>query len=123
MSKVEAKSNVTLQQAVRYLEDLVKTLKAGKLVVQNDGEFVTLDPTDPLELELKAARKDDKQKFELRLSWRAPAAPVAPSALTISSEEPPTPEPEAATGAADESGAATGAAEGEGKKRPAKKPA
>jgi amphi-Trp domain-containing protein len=76
------------------LEDLVTSLKEGTICVQKGEEVAVLTPTDQVALEIKAAEKKDKFKFELEITWRqGPEAVESDQPLSISSEAPPEPEP------------------------------
>lgn len=74
--KVEIEQYVETKEAIKYLEDLVKGLKSGSIVVQHGEESVTLTPPDMIELELEAKQKKDKSKFVLELSWKSVPAPA-----------------------------------------------
>lgn len=74
--KVEIEQYVETKEAIKYLEDLVKGLKSGSIVVQHGEESVTLTPPDMIELELEAKQKKDKSKFVLQLSWKSAPAPA-----------------------------------------------
>lgn len=77
--KVEIEQYVETKEAIKYLEDLVKGLKSGTIVIQHGEESVTLTPPDMVELELEAKQKKDKSKFVLELSWKSmPAMAEAP---------------------------------------------
>ncbi|MES9995695.1 amphi-Trp domain-containing protein [Desulfovibrio aminophilus] len=73
--KVSIDQYVEVKQVVAYLEDLVRGLKAGSIMVQHGEESVVLTPPDMVEMEVEAKQKKDKSKFALELSWRA--APAA----------------------------------------------
>lgn len=86
--KLEVKATLGLTQAIAYLEDLARTLRNGTVVIQNNGDFVTLNPAENLGLEIEARRKDNKQSLGLKFAWRTDAPVVETAALTISSVEP-----------------------------------
>ncbi|MCA1989485.1 MAG: amphi-Trp domain-containing protein [Desulfarculus sp.] len=70
---VSLETTLPLGQAVDYLEDLVRSLRQGRVVVQKGKEFIQLTPAALVEIELEAVRKKDKEKFVLELSWRVDA--------------------------------------------------
>lgn len=72
MSKREAKvrSTMELPEAVAYLEDVLKKLKAGDLNVMNGAQDLRLTPQPQVKLEFEAAQKSDKESISLKLSWR-----------------------------------------------------
>lgn len=67
---VSLETTLPLSQAVDYLEDLARSLRQGRVVVQKGKEYVQLNPSAMVEVELEAVRKKDKEKFVLELSWR-----------------------------------------------------
>lgn len=78
--KLEIEQYVETKEAIKYLEDLVKGLKSGTIVIQHGEESVTLTPPDMIELEVEAKQKKDKSKFVLELSWKsAPAGAAVPA--------------------------------------------
>jgi amphi-Trp domain-containing protein len=68
---VSLETSLPLGQAVDYLEDLVRSLRQGRVVVQKGKEYIQLTPAALVKIELEAVRKKDKEKFVLELSWRA----------------------------------------------------
>lgn len=77
--KVSLKQYVETKEAVRYLEELVRGLKAGCIEVRQGEESLVLTAPDMLELEMEAKQKKDKSKFVLELSWKSmPAMAEAP---------------------------------------------
>ncbi len=71
-----------------FLDDVVKSFKARKVVVQRGDEFVTLVPTDAIDLELEAVVKKDKQKLSIELAWREEVAGENEMSFRVSSVEP-----------------------------------
>jgi|GEM_PF-781404 amphi-Trp domain-containing protein len=67
---VSLETTLPLGQAVDYLEDLVRSLRQGRVVVQKGQESIQLTPAALVEVELEAVRKKDKEKFVLEISWR-----------------------------------------------------
>lgn len=88
-NEVTAKGLMTSAAAIAVLEDLLASLKSGQVVVQNGGEFVTVKPTENIEIEIGAAKKKGKEKVFFELSWLQ-EIPVqqSPTAFKISAEEP-----------------------------------
>ncbi|OGG99131.1 MAG: hypothetical protein A2600_04980 [Candidatus Lambdaproteobacteria bacterium RIFOXYD1_FULL_56_27] len=83
----ETKTRLKKEAAVLYLEELIKSLKAGKLVVQEGEEFVSLTPAQDLELELEASAGKSKERIFVSLHWSTePALVEAP--WTIGTKEP-----------------------------------
>lgn len=60
-------------EVATYLEALADGIRRGRLQLKQGDRALTLSPTTgPVCIELKAARKKDKQKIELELSWTVP---------------------------------------------------
>lgn len=94
--EIEFKGTLEQKQLVTYLEDLIKSIKAGTVVVQHGAEHIALSPQDAMELEVEAKQKDDKEKLSIKLSWRKTvAAAEAPETFKISAEAPKVEEPPA----------------------------
>lgn len=83
--KLTVKTTLPFTEAVAYMEDLVASLKAGTIVVQNEGEHVTLKPGSDVSIEVEAKIKKDKQKFGFEISWVEPGE----TSLIISDSLPP----------------------------------
>ena len=85
---VELKKVMELSNVVEYLEALVEGLKAGKVVVEKGGKYISLSPPSVMEVEIEAKQKKEKAKFSLELSWKSGAVQSVQEAIKISSEEP-----------------------------------
>ncbi|MBF0482023.1 MAG: amphi-Trp domain-containing protein [Desulfovibrionaceae bacterium] len=90
MSKCEMslKGNVDFAGAIALLGDIVKSFKDKTVCIQKGGEFVTLNPVEPIAFEIEAQRKKGKQKLSIELSWFEETAIEAPGEFTVSSKEP-----------------------------------
>lgn len=87
--KIGVKMNLPYAEAVSYLEDLLKSLKSGTVVVQSGDDHVTMKPGDNVTVEVEAKVKKGRQKFALEIEW----AENGPGDLTITDKEPePAPE-------------------------------
>jgi amphi-Trp domain-containing protein len=85
--KIEFKALMDPAAAADYLTALAKGFKAGRIVVEKDGERLELcpEPGTRAEVEVAARIKKDKAKFALELSWRLPLEEAeSPAALRIS---------------------------------------
>jgi len=85
--KIEFKALMDPAEAADYLTALAKGFKAGRIVVEKDGERLELcpEPGTRAEVEVEARIKKDKAKFALELSWRLPLEESEnPAALKIS---------------------------------------
>jgi len=108
--KVEAKLLVTREEAADYLASLVQTLRDGTLHLQSGEEEITLAPSEQVSVKMKASAKEEKQKFELSLSWRD-AASLSADDVVLTSEAP---EREEDNDDEDDEGKETKGADGDG---------
>lgn len=85
-NKIEVKQVMAYEDALGYLEALVKSFREGRIVVRKGEEFVTLTPTETVEIEVSAKQKKEKGKFSLELTWLNIEEDGEP--LVISDQEP-----------------------------------
>lgn len=93
---ISVKTSLKKERAIAYLEELVKSLKANQVCIQQETEFVKLVPGETMELEVSAAQKKGKEKLSFELSWTTEVPELDSDLLVISSKEPkiaPKPEP------------------------------
>ncbi|MFP4472668.1 MAG: amphi-Trp domain-containing protein [Candidatus Omnitrophota bacterium] len=62
----------TGEQMIAYLENLVKAYKSGKIVLEEDGKRIELQPPEQVAVEIKAKSSEQKGKFKLAFSWKSP---------------------------------------------------
>lgn len=69
--KIELKTTMETSEVADYLTALAKGFRAGRIVVEKDGEHLVLSPAamSKAEVEIEARIKKDKAKFSLELSW------------------------------------------------------
>ncbi len=96
-NEIVIKTSADVKVLARILEDLVSSFKAGTVCVEKGKEFVTLTPGDSFQVEIEAARKKNKQKISIDLSWtlNEPKEETVPE-FRISCTEPEIKSPEAA---------------------------
>jgi amphi-Trp domain-containing protein len=82
-SKVKYEGVLAREEAVSYFEALIEGLKKGTLQLKQGGESIVLRPTAQVAVEVKAARKGDKEKLAFEITWRSAGA-EAESDLKIS---------------------------------------
>jgi amphi-Trp domain-containing protein len=87
-TKVSLKQSMDRNEAVGLLEDLVTSLKAGKIVVEQGKEFVSMNPTDKVDVVVEAKQKKQKGELTITLSWRIAEDEKEKVPLKISSKEP-----------------------------------
>ncbi len=90
MSKNELslKGTVDLERAIGYLEDLIASLKAGTVHIQQGDKGLTIHPRDVVDLEVEVEQKKAKEKFTLELAWRNGVTTPTENDLVITSEAP-----------------------------------
>ena len=69
--KIELKTTMETADVADYLTALAIGFRAGRIVVEKDGEHLVLNPAamSKAEVEIEARIKKDKAKFSLELSW------------------------------------------------------
>lgn len=69
--KIELKAIMETAEVADYLTALAKGFRAGRIVVEKDGEHLVLNPAamSKAEVEVEARIKKDKAKFSLELCW------------------------------------------------------
>jgi amphi-Trp domain-containing protein len=87
-NKVSFKQTMETEDAVKTLQDLVKSLRAGKIVVEQGEAFISMDPAEKVTVEIEGKQKKDKGELSIELSWRLPEAVEEEAALKISATEP-----------------------------------
>ncbi|MBN1150204.1 amphi-Trp domain-containing protein [candidate division WOR-3 bacterium] len=72
MSKkeIKIKTRGEIQNVLEHLESLVNSLKSGKVIIEKNGEIITLVPEGTVSFELEAELKKDKEKIELEIEWK-----------------------------------------------------
>jgi amphi-Trp domain-containing protein len=86
--KIEMKTLMESAAVAEYLTQLAKGFKSGSIVVEKDGESLTLTPAETAEVEVEARVKKDKARFSLEVTWRTAASLDEPASLTISAAAP-----------------------------------
>jgi len=84
--KIEMKTLMESAAVADYLTQLAKGFRSGAIVVEKDGESLTLTPTEMAEVEVEARVKKDKARFSLEVSWRTAQGMDEPASLKISAE-------------------------------------
>lgn len=86
--KIEMKTLMESAAVAEYLTQLAKGFKSGSIVVEKDGESLTLTPAETAEVEVEARVKKDKARFSLEVTWRTAASLDEPASLKISATAP-----------------------------------
>ena len=87
-NKVNLEQIISKHQLIGYLEDMVASLKSGKIVIESNGDYVRLIPPDSMKLSLSAKQKKEKAEMEFEISWAIPGVPKEQAPLKISADEP-----------------------------------
>lgn len=73
-SNLKIKSTLSRLEVVNHLEQLVASLKAGTVCIRKGEKTITLQPCDPVTLELEAEGKLEKdslrEKLSIELKWK-----------------------------------------------------
>ncbi len=85
---VSKKLEVTVEQTITYIKDLIDGLKAGTVCIQEEDEYIALKPEEIILLEVKATQKKGKEKFQLELTWQKGDEMSQDIDLKITSKEP-----------------------------------
>ncbi len=88
--KIELKTSMETAEVADYLTALANGFKAGRIVIEKDGEHLVLSPAEmsKAEVEIEARIKKDKAKFSLELSWQLAPQEDECAEFKISSELP-----------------------------------
>ena len=68
--KIKFESELDREDAVIYFQAILDGLRKGRLQLKQADELVNFSPAAKLELEIKASKKDEKEKISFELSWR-----------------------------------------------------
>lgn len=93
--EVKIKGNMDLNAVTSILDDLLTSFKEGTVCIENGPEFITLKPSDLIEIEVEAAKKKGKEKLVIEMSWKQ-VLPITEmeTGFKISCKEPDPVEPE-----------------------------
>jgi amphi-Trp domain-containing protein len=84
-SEIKLKNNLDRDRAVSYLQDIVNSLKAGTINVEQAEQSLSFEVPPAVAVEIKAKQKEDKESITLKMSWsRHPECCEAPADLKIS---------------------------------------
>ncbi len=88
-NQIELKLTADVNTVISALEDIVRSMKDGKVCIESGGRFVTLNPSDVIDMEIEASQKKGKEKIAIELEWKE-MVPVseAGAEFKISSQEP-----------------------------------
>lgn len=82
--KIEMKQILPYTEAVAYMEDLLQSFKAGKIVVASGDESIAMEPAEMTTISIEAKAKKGKNSISFEVSWADEAA----GDFSISDKEP-----------------------------------
>jgi amphi-Trp domain-containing protein len=68
-SEVKIEKRMKLEEAVRYLSELLGKAGKGGFSLQEDEVSVTLEPKSEVMVKVKAKRKKGREKLSFSMSW------------------------------------------------------
>lgn len=90
-NETEVETTMELTRAIAYLDDIVKSMKAGKVTVHNGDHAITLTPKGAVKAEIKASQKPGKESISVKLAWRTDPVVDEDPSLQIGGDAPKTP--------------------------------
>lgn len=92
-NEIRVKNCVARRQAVDYLQDVVNSLRSGRVCVEHAEQSVTLSPPGDVTVQVKASAKEDKQSISVKISWRIPGEDEADETDLRIADQPSVPAP------------------------------
>lgn len=71
-AKIKFASVMQRGEAVAYFSALVDGLRHGRLQFRHGVDSVALEPSEQVAIEVKAARKGEKERVSFELEWKRP---------------------------------------------------
>jgi amphi-Trp domain-containing protein len=71
-AKIKFASVMQRNEAVAYFSALVDGLRHGRLQFRHGVDSVALEPSEQVAIEVKAARKGEKERVSFELEWKRP---------------------------------------------------
>lgn len=84
--KMKVEGVMELSQAITYLENVLDSLKQGQLVLEAGQESLVLSPPSIVDFEMEVARKKDKEKFQVEISWKTGSKAKGTVEVVVSSK-------------------------------------
>ncbi|OQX26626.1 MAG: hypothetical protein BWK80_09390 [Desulfobacteraceae bacterium IS3] len=56
-------------EVINYLEEIIRNLKERNVVIEQGDVFISMMPTEVIDVDIKAKQKKRKAKLSLELSW------------------------------------------------------
>lgn len=80
--KVSFKEKMDIKDAVAYLDNVIKGLREGNLVLSYGDESIELGPEGEVKLEIEGEAKDRKGKLSIELSYKNEEKPESMTITT-----------------------------------------
>lgn len=87
-SKLSHQERMKREDLITYLEDLTRSIRDGRIVIEKSGRFLSLVLPSTVQMELEAKTKKDKGELSIEISWKNEIEVPSSSVLRISSVEP-----------------------------------
>jgi len=71
--KLKVEGTMDLDQAIEYLDNVLASLKEGRIRVETAEDSVTLIPEKVVKFEMSVSQKKDKEKFGVEIAWKTDA--------------------------------------------------
>lgn len=85
-NEIELKCFMNTTEVITWLESLVESFRAGRVVLTHGKQSLVLTPPEQVEVEVEARQKKGKSRFLLELSWKESEEVQSPQDFSISSE-------------------------------------
>lgn len=94
-NELKIKKSMNAADVSKIFGDISENLKKEKMCLINGNDFITLIPSNQMDIELKAIQKKEKQRVTIEISWEEkPEIEETQPELVITAEEPAVEEPE-----------------------------
>ncbi len=84
--KIKIDGLMELNKACGYLEDLLASLKQGKLHIAVGADAITLVPDGIVDFEMEVSQKKEKEKLSIEFSWKKDETIISGEDLKIGEE-------------------------------------
>ena len=85
--KIEVEGAIELKRAVDYLEQILRSIKEGSILVRYGDQHLKLTPGPVVQFEFEAKQEKDKQELSFELTWKDGLQAEEDFGLLLSSQE------------------------------------
>ncbi len=68
--KVKAKGTAEMAEVINYLENILNSMKSGKVFLEHGEDRIILTPGNTAEVEIEAGEKEGKQELSFEFKWK-----------------------------------------------------